>query len=105
MRRREFIAALGGAAVWPLAASAQQPVMQVVGFVSGRSLGSDALLVEGFRRGVRESGFIDRQNVTLEFRWADKLALFREDIRQAAARTSPRVRFERGGLGSRHVRV
>ena len=71
MRRREFIAALGGAAVWPLAASAQQPVMQVVGFVSGRSLGSDALLVEGFRRGVRESGFIDRQNVTLEFRWAD----------------------------------
>ena len=48
MRRREFIAALGGAAVWPLAASAQQPVMQVVGFVSGRSLGSDALLVEGF---------------------------------------------------------
>ena len=71
MRRREFIAALGGAAVWPLAARAQQPAMQVVGFVSGRSLGSDALLVEGFRRGVRESGFIDRQNVTLEFRWAD----------------------------------
>jgi putative ABC transport system substrate-binding protein len=71
MRRREFIAALGGAAVWPLAASAQQPVMQVVGFVSGRSLGSDAFLVEGFRRGVRENGFIDGQNVTLEFRWAD----------------------------------
>ncbi len=71
MRRREFIAALGGAAVWPLAAWAQQPAMQVVGFVSGRSLGSDGFLVEGFRRGLRENGFTEGQNLALEFRWAD----------------------------------
>jgi len=71
MRRREFIAALGGAAVWPLAARAQQPAMQVVGFVSGRSLGSDGFLVEGFRRGLRENGFTEGQNLALEFRWAD----------------------------------
>jgi putative tryptophan/tyrosine transport system substrate-binding protein len=63
LKRREFIG--------PLAASAQQAAMPVVGFVSGRSPGSDAYLVEGFRRGLRENGFTEGQNVALEFRWAD----------------------------------
>jgi putative ABC transport system substrate-binding protein len=72
IHRREFITLLGGAAVaWPVAARAQQPAMPVVGFVSGRSPGSDAYLVEGFRRGLRENGFTEGQNFALEFRWAD----------------------------------
>src|SRR5215510_2391453 len=72
MRRRDFLTLLGSAAVtWPFAARAQQSSMPVVGFVSGRSPSSDAFLVEGFRRGLRENGFTEGQNVALEFRWAD----------------------------------
>ena len=62
--RREFITLLGGAAAWPMAVRGQQGV-PVVGFVSGRSPGSDAHPVEGFRRGLRENGFTEGQNVAL----------------------------------------
>jgi putative ABC transport system substrate-binding protein len=71
MRRREFIAGLGGAAVWPLAASAQQPPVPVLGFVSGRSPKDSAANVAAFRKGLAETGYMEGQNVAVQYRWAE----------------------------------
>ena len=68
--RRELLVALGGAAAWPLVARAQQPAMPVIGYLSARSPDDTTHLVEAFRRGLKETGFIDGQNVTVEYRWA-----------------------------------
>jgi ABC-type uncharacterized transport system substrate-binding protein len=57
--------------VWPLTARAQQAAMPVVGFVSGRSLASDSDLVAVFLRALKEAGYVNGQNVAIEFRWAD----------------------------------
>src|SRR2546428_7894680 len=91
MRRREFISLLGGAAaVWPLAAHAQQPPMQVVGFLRDTSLADAAHLVTAFRQGLKKAGFVEGQNVAIEFRSAedqtDRLpALVAELIRRPVA--------------------
>ncbi|MGB8447059.1 MAG: ABC transporter substrate-binding protein, partial [Pseudolabrys sp.] len=71
MRRREFISLISGAAAWPLIARAQQPAMPVVGFLSSRSPGESASVVAAFRQGLRETGFIEGQNLGIAFRWAE----------------------------------
>ncbi len=71
MRRREFVAALGGAAAWPLAAGAQQPMMPVVGFLRSTPAAPFAHIVEALRQGLKEEGFDEGRNVAIEQRWAD----------------------------------
>jgi putative ABC transport system substrate-binding protein len=71
IRRREFIFTLGGAAAWPLAARAQHAAMPVVGFLRSATLADAAHLVTAFRQGLKESGFVEGQNVAVEYRSAE----------------------------------
>jgi len=85
MRRRDFIKVIAGsAAAWPLGTQAQQPAMPVIGFMSGRAPEDSAHLVSAFRQGLAETGFVEGQTVTIEFRWAhgdyDRLPALAADL-------------------------
>jgi len=71
MRRREFIAGLGGAVAWPLGARAQQPVIPVIRFLSSRSANDSALQDAAFRQALKEAGYVDGRTVVIDYRWAN----------------------------------
>src|SRR5580692_3351865 len=72
MRRREFLGVVGGtAASWPIASRAQQPALPVIGFLNSASPAQYARMVTAFRQGLNDAGYVDGQNVEIEFRWAD----------------------------------
>ena len=90
MRRREFVAVLGTAAVWPLTARTQQPAITTIGYLSTRSPGEATYVTDAFIRGVNELGHVEGANLAIEFRWAElqygRLAALAADLvrRQAA---------------------
>ena len=71
MRRRDFVALIGSAAAWPLAAGAQQPGTRVIGFLHSASRDTSVSQMKAFHQGLKETGYVEGQNVAIEFGWAE----------------------------------
>ena len=86
MKRREFLGVLGGAAAWPLAARAQQPAMPVIGFLEIRSPETITERLRAFRQGLKETGYVEGENIAIDYRWAEQMERLPELAAQLARR-------------------
>jgi ABC-type uncharacterized transport system substrate-binding protein len=96
MKRRTFIAGLGGAAAWPLAAQAQQPALPVIGFLTAGAPEGNRSYVAGFRLGLSQEGFVEGRNVAIEFRGAGMRLDRLPDVAADLVRRKPAVLFAGG---------
>jgi len=108
MRRRQFLSILGGAVVlWPLGAKAQQKEVPLVGFMSARSLDDSTHLLAAFHQGLAEEGFIERQNVAIEYRWArgdyDRLPVMAADLVRRQVSVLVAAGGEPSALAAKHA--
>ena len=109
MRRREFITLLGGTVTaWPLALRAQQPATPVIGFLNGRGSDDQPQLLAAFHQGLKDIGFLDGQNVTIEYRWAENqydrlpgmaVDLVRRQVTVLTATTTPAALAAKAATG------
>jgi putative tryptophan/tyrosine transport system substrate-binding protein len=102
MRRREFITLFGGAAAWPIATHAQQQI-PLVGFLNGQTAGGYAHVVAAFKQGLNETGFVEDQNVTIEYRWADQHFDRLPELAADLVRRQPTVLVATGGAAQMAV--
>jgi putative ABC transport system substrate-binding protein len=108
VNRRNFITLLGGTAAWPLAAHAQQPAMPVIGFLNGRGSDDQPQLLAAFHQGLKDTGFVDGQNITIEYRWAENqydrlpgmaVDLVRRQVTVLTAATTPAALAAKAATG------
>ena len=100
MKRRAFITLLGGAAVWPLAARAQQAVMPVIGLLAVATSDANAIRLRAFREGLRMAGYVEGQNVKIEYRWAEAHTGRLPELARGLVRDQVAVLVTAGGTAS-----